>query len=232
MNIYILKKTHKIFTRMSTCNCVTMKLFSFITELTFAIVCLIKLAVWFNESSSMSTLCCSGSLGPHTGAFFSNIPNKSVLSSIFLFLFSKRAILGINLGAVDEGFWIFLVLTSLSADTEFTQFEDSLERSGEGGIKLCRDPILSSVGALVCRLCDLNLLEDKHCWGASSCAGKGNKGNRGHSEKVLLVEVSVWELFPTSHGADANADDFACFLDPVSSFWLSDSATSLCTTVY
>lgn len=121
-------------------SCVTMKLCNCndtITQLTFAIVCLMKLAVMFKESSSMSILGCSGSLGPNKGAFLSDIPNKSVLSSNFLFLFSKCAVLGINLGTVDGGSDGFLVLSlsSLSADAEFGQFEVCLKRSGEAGMK-------------------------------------------------------------------------------------------------
>lgn len=148
--------------------CLTVKVYNCnnsSTQLTFAIVCLIKLAVVFNESSSMSILCCFGSLGPNKGGFVSGIPIKFVLSSVFLFLFSKLAVLGINLGAVNRGTGCFIVLSLsfLSADAEFGLFEVWLERSGEAGMKWCRDPILSSVGALVCGLCDLNSLKDKHC---------------------------------------------------------------------
>lgn len=120
-----------------------------ILQATFFIVFLIKLTVVFRDSSSMSTLGVSGSLGPISGSLLpaTSVPKRSA-SSILRFLLSKCVVRGTNLGVADcFGVVLCSLPLSLSEDVRL-ELELGTGCCLVSIIALCNVPILSSVGTV------------------------------------------------------------------------------------
>lgn len=92
----------------------------------------------------MSSLGSSGNFGP---IIVSVSFKKNTVPSNFLFLLSNCVVLGINRTAGDGFFCLLPESFSLTLEDE----DEALcfEVSGTGGMELCREPILSSVGNVV-----------------------------------------------------------------------------------